>query len=56
MPYSSIDEARIKELNGVPLTLDQVNSIAAMADAIGDNGWPIAISKFKKTHVIETGS
>jgi len=55
MPYSSISEARIKELDGTPLTLSQINGIAAMADAIGDNGWPIAINKFKKTHHKEGG-
>jgi len=55
MPYSSISEARIKKLNGTPLTLSQINGIAAMADAIGENGWPIAINKFKKTHHAEGG-
>jgi hypothetical protein len=53
MPYSSLAEARIKKLSGTSLTLAQVNSIAAMADAIGENGWPIAINKFKKSYHVE---
>ena len=54
MPYSSISDARIKELDDVRLSLDQINAIARMADAIGgDKGWPIAISNFKKSHVIK---
>jgi DNA-directed RNA polymerase subunit RPC12/RpoP len=56
MPYSSLSEARIKKLNGTSLTLAQVNSIAAMADAIGSDGWAIAISNFKKSHHVEGGS
>jgi hypothetical protein len=60
MPYSKLADARIKELDGVPLTLSQVNAIAAMADAIGSdsnkNGWAIAISNFKKTHSKSGGS
>jgi hypothetical protein len=56
MPYSSLSEANIKKISGVSLTLEQVNSIARMADAIGgDKGWPIAISKFKETHKIVNG-
>lgn len=55
MPYSSLAEARIKKLNGVPLTLEQVNLIATWADAIGEDGWPIAISKFKKSYKADGG-
>lgn len=54
MPYSKISESRIKELDGVPLTLSQINHIAEVADSIGSdsgkNGWAIAISQFKKSH------
>jgi hypothetical protein len=48
---------RIKEVDNVELTLSQVNSIARMADAIGEdkNGWSIAISSFKKSHKISGG-
>lgn len=57
VPYSSLSEARIKKLKGVPLTLKQVNSIAEMADAIGGNkGWPIAISNFEDSHIISDGA
>lgn len=57
MPYSKISEARIKKLNGVPLTLAQINAIARMADAIGgDYGWPTAIKNFKRNHVIKDGA
>ena len=53
MPYSKISDAHLKKLDDVPLTLDQINEIAKMADAIGgDKGWPIAISNFKKSHKI----
>lgn len=53
MSYSKLSEAKIKKLDGIPLTLSQVNSIAEMADVIdGDKGWPIAISSFKQSHVI----
>lgn len=56
MPYSKISEARIKKLNGVPLTLSQINHIAKMADSIGgDYGWPTAINNFKRTHVVKEG-
>lgn len=55
MPYSSISESRIKKLDGTSLTLEQINSIARMADAIGDDGWAIAISNFKKSHHKEGG-
>jgi hypothetical protein len=57
MPYSKVSEARIKKLNGVPLTLEQVNAIAKQADAIGgDYGWPTAIKNFKRTHTISDGA
>lgn len=57
MPYDSKSQARIKKLNGVELTLAQINAIARMADAIGgDFGWPTAISKFKKSHSIKDGA
>ena len=57
MPYKKLSEARIKELDGVGLTLDQTNAIAAMADAIGgDYGWPTAIKRFKQSHTVKDGS
>lgn len=60
MPYSSLSEARIKKLNGVPLTLAQVNWIANVADGIPKDKvkspWAVAIAKFKKSYVVEGGS
>ena len=43
-------------MHGTPLTLAQVNEIAAMADAIGgDFGWPTAVKNFQKTHEVVAG-
>jgi len=58
MPYSSISEARIKKLNGVALTLAQVNWIANVADKLKeegevDNPWAVAISQFKRSFHVE---
>ncbi len=59
MPYQSLDEAKIKELDGVPLTLEQVNAIAAQADAIdaqremAGKGWAMAIASFKQGHEVK---
>jgi hypothetical protein len=56
MPYKSLEEAKIKELEGTPLTLAQVNKIAEVADSIENgDGWAIAISQFKKTHKVKDG-
>lgn len=58
-PYTSLKDApkNMKEIDGVPLTLDQVNQIAKVADSIGvskeKNGYAIAKSQFKKSHHIE---
>ncbi|MFA5035666.1 MAG: hypothetical protein WC479_00615 [Candidatus Izemoplasmatales bacterium] len=60
MPWSKTSEApaNIQELNGVSLTLEQMNWIARVADAIPDKkySWAIAISKFKKSFVIDGSS
>jgi len=59
-PYKSLKNIN-PALKGIkpPLTLKQANDIAAQADAIGTdetkNGWAIAISHFKKTHVVKNG-
>lgn len=58
MPYSKISESRIKKLNGVNLTLSQVNWIARVADKLTsegnvDNPWAVAISQFKKSFHVE---
>ncbi len=59
-PYKSIGDIN-PALKGIspPLTLGQANEIARQADAIGvdgkANGWAIAISSFKKTHVVKDG-
>ena len=59
-PYKRIEDIN-PALKGIkpPITLGQANSIARQADAIGTdkdkNGWAIAISNFKKTHVVKDG-
>jgi hypothetical protein len=59
-PYTSLKDAN-PALKGIdpPITLEQANAIAKQADAIGSdkekNGWAIAISSFKKTHIIKDG-
>lgn len=59
MPYSSLSEARIKKLDGVPLTLAQVNWIARVADGIPEgeveSPWAVAISQFKKSYAKKDG-
>ncbi len=58
-PYSKISDApeNMKKLDGVALTLEQINQIAEVADSIGSdkkkNGWAIAKSQFKKSHFIK---
>lgn len=58
-PYSSISEApeNMKKLDGVALTLGQINHIAEVADAIGvdkkKNGYAIAKAQFKRSYHIE---
>jgi hypothetical protein len=60
-PYKSIGEApeNMKKLDGASLSLNQINQIAKVADAIGvdegKNGYAIAKSQFKKSHHIENG-
>jgi len=60
-PYSKIEDApeNMKKLDGVSLTLDQINQIAKVADEIGvnkeKNGYAIAKSQFKKSHKIKDG-
>jgi len=59
-PYKSIGEIN-PALKGIdpPISLAQANAIASQADAIGTdedkNGWAIAISSFKKTHIVKDG-
>jgi hypothetical protein len=60
-PYDSLKDApeNMKKLDGVPLTLEQVNQIVKVADGIGvtkeKNGYAIAKDQFKKTHKVENG-
>ena len=60
-PYEKIEDApeNMKKLDGVSLTLDQINQIAKVADSIGvdkkKNGYAIAKSQFKKAHMIKDG-
>lgn len=59
-PYKSMKDAN-PALKGIdpPITVSQANDIAKQADSIGTdgekNGWAIAISSFKKTHVVKDG-
>ena len=64
MPYSSIEAAKAAgaqtHLGGAPLSLAQVNAIAAVADALKrkgdvDNPYSVATAQFKKGHKIEDG-
>ncbi|KKN23107.1 hypothetical protein LCGC14_0908290 [marine sediment metagenome] len=56
MPWLKISEApaNIRKLNGVSLTLGQVNWIANVADGIPeeqvDSPWAVAIAQFKRAH------
>jgi len=61
MPYSSMKDVN-PSIRGIkpPVTLAQANEIAAMADALERGGevespWAVAISNFKKTHVVKNG-
>jgi hypothetical protein len=61
MPYKTIEEANVKELDGCPLSLEQANAIAAMADAMKadgkvENPWAVATAQFKKGHEIKDGA
>jgi hypothetical protein len=59
MPWSKVSEApkNVRKLDGVSLTLDQMNWVAKVADAIGGEfAWPTAINKFKKSYAIKDGT
>lgn len=59
-PYKSMKDVN-PSIKGItpPVSLAQANQIAKQADSIGTdedkNGWAIAISSFKKTHVVKEG-
>lgn len=60
MPYKKIGDANKAILGIKPrVSLEQANEIAAMADAISEEGqdkaWPIAISQWKKSHTVRNG-
>ena len=61
MPYTKIEDApaNIRELDGVKLTLPQINEIAEIADALNpdevENVWAVAITTWKKGHEIKDG-
>lgn len=60
MPYQSLKDAN-PAIKGIdpPVSLAQANAIAKQADAVGTsdkvNGWAVAISSFKKTHMVKEG-
>jgi len=62
MPYSSMEDVPAS-LKGIdpPITLAQANLISEWADSIAasddppDSPWAVAISNFKKTHVVRDG-
>jgi len=56
MPYKSMTDIN-PSLKGLRprINLDQANEIAKVADGIGDGGWPIAISQFKKKYTVRKG-
>lgn len=58
MPYNSMEDAN-PALKGIkpPVTLAQANQIAAVADSVTgvDSPWAVAISQFKKAHVVKDG-
>jgi ribosomal protein S27AE len=59
MPWSKPSDApaNIQKLNGVSLTLEQMNWIANVADGVkGKYAWAIAISKFKKSFIVDGDS
>lgn len=59
-PYNNRDDMN-PALKGIdpPITVAQGNEIAKQADAVGTddkkNGWAIAISSFKKNHIVKDG-
>ena len=62
MPWDNVKSAKEAgahtELNGVALTLGQINAMAAQADAIDENsnkaiGWPTATKNFLESHEIK---
>lgn len=61
MPYDKLSDApaNIRELDGVALTLAQVNWIASVAEAIDpetvDSVWAVAIARFKESFVRRDG-
>ena len=61
MPWSSLEAAKDAgaptTIGGVPLTLAQVNKLAAVADAAGDadEPWAVAIAQFKESHTKSNG-
>lgn len=61
MPWSKVSDApkNMQSLDGVSLTLSQVNSIAKVADGIPegqvDSPWGVAIAQFKKSHTVKNG-
>lgn len=61
MPWKNTSDApaNLRKLNGTPLTLSQINSIAHMAEGMQDkeksSRWAIAIAHFKKTHTVSNG-
>ena len=59
MPYKNLEDVN-SALKGIdpPITLEQANTIAAQADAIGadEGGWGIAIKHFKDSHEVKDGN
>jgi len=59
-PYDKLKDVN-PALKGIdpPITLAQANQIARVADSIGSDekksGWAIAISQFKKSHIVKDG-
>jgi hypothetical protein len=59
--WESIKEVpdRLKTMDGVPLTIGQINWIARIAEGVGTtkdvNGWAVAKSRFKDGHTIKNG-
>lgn len=60
--YRSLSEvpSNLRTIDGVPLSLDQINWIVEVAESIEKehdsvNGWAIAKAMFKKKHVIKNG-
>jgi hypothetical protein len=60
--YSSLEDApaNLKKMDGVALSLEQINSIVRQAEGIPegevDNPWAVAKGNFKKTHVVKDGA